>query len=196
MNKKIAITGGIGSGKSLVLNCLKELGYPTYSCDEIYKEIRNSKAYLESIENLFPDCVEGGILNTEKLAKEVFSNPISLQKLNCLSHPLIMDTLLRCMEAEKAKLVFAEVPLLFEGNHEGLFHETIYVKRNLEKRIEAIIQRDNLSRESILNRINNQFDCESEDGKTRLHVCHAHIIENDGDIEDLKKQLINILDSF
>ena len=69
MSKKIAITGGIGSGKSLVLNCIKELGYPTYSCDEIYKEIRNSKTYLDNLQALFPDCVSNGILNSEKLAK-------------------------------------------------------------------------------------------------------------------------------
>ena len=47
MGKKIAITGGIGSGKSAVSNILRDKGYPVYSCDEIYKELINSKAYIK-----------------------------------------------------------------------------------------------------------------------------------------------------
>ena len=107
-----------------------------------------------------------------------------------------MEKLLNCMETESTDFVFAEVPLLFECGYENLFHETIYVKRNFEKRIEGVIQRDRLSRESILQRIHNQFDCESAEGQQRLENCHAHIIQNDGSIEDIKNQLATILSSL
>ena len=49
MQKKIAITGGIGSGKSIALDFIRGLGYPVYSCDEIYKEVLLSKKYIEKI---------------------------------------------------------------------------------------------------------------------------------------------------
>ena len=57
MSKKIAITGGIGSGKSTVLSFLKENGYPVFSCDEIYKQLLLDREYIEKIEKLFPSAV-------------------------------------------------------------------------------------------------------------------------------------------
>jgi dephospho-CoA kinase len=136
MLKKIAITGGIGSGKSLVLQCAKELGYPTFSCDEIYKNIMATQEYVEIIRKSFPTCVKNNIINKNLLADIVFNDEKALGKLNSVAHPLIMQTLHEEMEKLKEGIVFAEVPLLFEGNYENDFHETIYVKRNFEDRIQ------------------------------------------------------------
>ena len=74
MGKKIAVTGGIGSGKSTVLTLLKNLGYPVFSCDEIYREITESQAYVKEIETLFPSCVENGTINRKALAEIVFND--------------------------------------------------------------------------------------------------------------------------
>ena len=64
-SKKIAITGGIGSGKSLALRYMNEMGYPTFSCDEIYKEVIQSNAYVEQIALYFPDVIST-LLNMSK----------------------------------------------------------------------------------------------------------------------------------
>ena len=56
MTKKIAITGGIGSGKSFVTKILKEMGFPVFSCDKIYAEVVNSHSYIENVCKYFPSA--------------------------------------------------------------------------------------------------------------------------------------------
>ncbi len=190
-NKKIAITGGIGSGKSYISTLLREMGYPVFSCDEIYKEIACSNEYLQIIENLFPGCIENGILDRKKLGSIVFSDQEQLAKLNAVAHPLIMKRLLELMSEEQNEFAFGEVPLLFEGGYEIHFDETIFVKRNLEDRIQAVMRRDSLSREKVLNRVHMQFDYESEIGKQK--TSNAIIIENNTTIKNLKNRLREII---
>lgn len=193
MVKKIAVTGGIGSGKSVVLQCAKELGYQTFSCDEIYKDVINSREYVERIKVLFPDCIIENTVNRKKLAEIVFNNPKSLQKLNAVAHPMIMHELY-CKIGEISKgIVFAEVPLLFENGYEKDFHETIFVKRSLEDRIREVSQRDRISREEILKRIKAQFDPESEEGMKKLKKCKAHVLENNSNILYVKTWLQNFI---
>ena len=68
--KKIAITGGIGSGKSLVGSYLKKQGYPVFSCDEIYKEIFDTNEYVQLIERAFPSTVKDGKIDRKILSQE------------------------------------------------------------------------------------------------------------------------------
>lgn len=191
-NKKIAITGGIGSGKSLALKCLQEWGFPVFSCDEIYKEIIEFPKYVKQIEIVFPNCISNGKIDRKMLANEVFSNAEKLQKLNEIAHPLIMETLLEKM-GQYEGLVFAEVPLLFEGNYESLFDSIIVIMRNNDSRIESVIKRDGTTKEKVCNRINAQFDYASPEAEERLHDCEAFVIENNGSIEDLKRALKMVL---
>ena len=121
MKKKIAITGGIGSGKSTVLHIFGEMGYPIFSCDEIYREIIDTAEYVKKIEMTFPRCVVDGKVDRKLLASTVFGNGEALEKLNAIAHPLIMQRLLEEMKNCTSEKVFAEVPLLFEGNYEALF---------------------------------------------------------------------------
>ena len=83
MKQKIAITGGIGSGKSIVAKILREKGYTVYSCDEIYKEVIISPTYIQQVGKEFPSCIEKGEINRKLLAAIVFNNS---QKLNRLNH--------------------------------------------------------------------------------------------------------------
>ena len=82
---KIAICGGIGSGKSTVASVLRELGYPVFSCDEIYTEIINSAQYIEKIALTFEGVVIDGKIDRSKLAEQVFADNEKLQKLNAIS---------------------------------------------------------------------------------------------------------------
>ena len=189
MSKKIAITGGIGSGKTTVSNMIKEKGYPVYSCDEIYKELINTKLYVKEIEKAFPDAVKGGEIDRKRLSETIFSNEQARKRLNKIAHPLIMETLLDRMNKNESEFVFAEVPLLFEGNFENLFDNTLVVLRNREERICSVCERDCVSPEKAIERLNAQFDYDDLASRNRLQKLGVIFIENKGDIVALKQSV-------
>ncbi len=158
MGVKIAITGGIGSGKSTVLNYLRKKGYPVFSCDTIYQEIIRTKDYLQDVQKHFPECIINGEIDRGKLSKIIFHNPEKRQILNDLAHPRIMKVLQERMEGVSSTFVFAEVPLLFEGNYENQFDGVLVVLRERKARIRSIIERNGLTAEQAEGRINAQFD--------------------------------------
>lgn len=179
-NKKIAVTGGIGSGKSAVCALLKKRGLPVFSCDEIYAELTEEPAFLSKLREAFPGCVEKDALNRKKLSALVFSDEKELKKLNEIAHPAIMERLLRRME--QYELSFAEVPLLFEGGFEGLFDGVLVLVRDEKKRIAAVSERDGLREEEIRLRIDRQYDY-------RTLSEHCVVLKNDGTLEALDAQL-------
>ena len=189
MGKKIAITGGIGSGKSAVSDILRDKGYPVYSCDEIYAELTKSKAYIKEIEKVFPAVVKQGEIDKKSLADIVFSNEQQRTRLNQIAHPLVMKTLLKHMNENESQIVFAEVPLLLEGNFENLFDQTIVVLRNREDRLRAVCERDGVSLEKATERINAQFNYDDIQSKNRLQKIGAICIENAGDFSALKNSV-------
>lgn len=189
MKKNIAITGGIGSGKSMAASLIEKMGYPVFSCDEIYKEVLRSADYIQKIEEYFPAALSDGQIDRKKLAEIVFCDEEKRKKVNELAHPLVMKRLKMKMSACEDGLVFAEVPLLFEGNFESEFDEVLVIKRALAARIQAVQDRDGLDTNAIQSRIQSQFDYQSEEGQTRMKKCHAYCIENDGSIECLSKKI-------
>ena len=196
MAKKIAITGGIGSGKSYVATYIKTLGYPVFSCDEIYKDLCQSSSYIEKVQTQFPEVVSNNQIDKKKLSQIVFSNKTRLEKLNRLSHPLIMEKLHQEMDNEKGDLVFAEVPLLFEGGYEKDFCETIYVKRNLKDRIQGIIQRDKIGESEAIARIHNQIDFSQVEYKIKERNLIVHVVENEGTLMDLEEEINQLIQSL
>lgn len=193
MSKKIAITGGIGSGKSFVSELIKALGYPVFSCDEIYKDVIVSPAYIEKIRLVFPECVTEKGIDRKKLSAIVFRNPEKLQLLNGIAHPLIMEKLFQNMNELVEEFVFAEVPLLFESNTQALFEKIIVVQRNVEKRMESVMQRDGLSKQEILQRMKAQFDYTSVSEDERANI---YFVYNNGAVGELEDQLKTLLQNW
>ena len=175
---KIAVTGGIGSGKSTALKILKELGGDTFSCDEIYKEIFRSDDYIKKVGTLFSTALKNNQIDREILSKLVFQAPENRKKLNELAHPLIMRELYNQMEKSENKLVFAEVPLLFEENLEAKFDKVIVIVREKSARIQSVKERDGLSQEKIEERMRAQFSYDLEEGKKRMQAINAFVIDN------------------
>ena len=192
----VALTGGIGSGKSLVAHFLREMGYPVFSCDELYKEVIESDEYIQKLKILFPTAVQDGKVDRKTLSEIVFNDEDQLEQLNSLAHPLIMDLLMKKMKVCDERLAFAEVPLLFEGNFENLFDKVIYIARDKTQRVQAVLQRDGLSVEDIEKRIQRQFDGDTVSGQERLKKCNAIVIYNNGDKESLKEKILETLPSL
>lgn len=183
-NTRIAVTGGIGSGKTTVCNILNEFGFKVVSCDDVYKQIPDQvlKAVLEK---QFPAAVNNEKIDKKKLAQIVFNDKAQLEKLNSLTHPLIMKEVFKSMEEQN--ILFAEVPLLFESGYDKYFNKIIVVIRDLGNRIESVVKRDNLSKNEVKNRINSQFNYDCTDF-TKYYVIH-----NDGNIDELRKEVLKVI---
>lgn len=190
---RVAITGGIGSGKSLALQYISDLGYPIFSCDEIYKEVIGSKEYIDQIASICPDAVINGKIDRKKLAEYMFSNKELRNQINNIAHPLIMENLYVQMDKSASDLLFAEVPLLFEGNFEGKFDKVIYIYRDKDTRLENVKLRDGISKTEIEQRMAAQFDPDCEAGKLRLQNSNIYVIKNDGTPELLNEKISDFI---
>ncbi len=121
---KIAITGGIGAGKSYVGKLLKDMGYEVLDTDEIARKLMApgtglEARVLEAFEGQITD--QEGHLDRAALLKMILHNPEAREKLNSLTHPAIMkEALARC---QSGRITFVEVPLLYEAGLQGLFDE-------------------------------------------------------------------------
>jgi dephospho-CoA kinase len=188
MTKIIGLTGGIGSGKTTVANYFKSYGIPIYIADDEARKIMQSADIMEAIKDLFgADVFENETLNREKLAKIVFNNPESLEKLNGIVHPAVKkhfeQWLLQNLEAP---YVIYEAAILFESGRYKDCDIIITVTAPIESRIQRVIKRDNTTRELVLKRINAQWTDEKRISKSDF------VIENIA-IEPTKLEIDRIL---
>ncbi len=185
-NLKVAITGGIGSGKSTVSRLIAERGFSVISCDDVYKKLLTEKSFIEKLSSEFGDILnKEGRIDKAKLSALVFSDNNKLERLNALTHPLIMQRVFE--QAEGKDVIFCEVPLLFESGLQGEFDKVIVVLRDIESRIQAVRERDKLSENDILKRIKRQIDYGNYD------FTQYYVIHNDKNLSDLTAQITDIL---
>ena len=187
MSKIIAITGGIGSGKSTALKIVENWGYKTFSADETYKRLTLEENFIREISlkiGIEPLLIEGKLaLNKAEISKRVFNDKNLLKTLNSITHPKIMDKIIG--DAKKHDgLVFCEIPLLYEGGFEKLFDHVLIIKRNDKSRFKSASKRDNKTIEQIEEIAKNQFDY----AKIQENA-HTLIIENNGNEELLAEKL-------
>lgn len=185
-NFKVAVTGGIGSGKSAVAGIIADSGFKVISCDDEYKKLLCESEFLNKLSMKFDGVVTSdGLLDGRRLSEIVFNDRVELEKLNSLTHPLIMDRVLKAMQGEG--LFFCEVPLLFEGGFEKLFDGVIVVLRNKSERIKSVTERDGLTLQQVENRIKNQCNYDNCDFK------EYYVIHNNGNLSDLRQKTQIIL---
>ena len=159
--KVIGLTGGIGSGKSSVLEIFKKIGISTYNADESAKELIGSdKKIIYSIKQLFgEDIYYENELNSKLVSKIVFNDKEKLKSLNSIIHPAVaVDFDNFCSKHRDENYIIKEAAIIFETKTENFFNKIIYVKAPKEIRIDRVMQRDNLSRDDVLNRIQNQIN--------------------------------------
>lgn len=190
--KIIALTGGIGSGKSFALSVIKGAGFYTVSCDEIVAELYKKRWFLKELKKIFPFAVYGKIrLKVDKkiIAKEVFVNGEKREKLNALTHSKVLERALKKSNkhGRKKGVAFVEVPLLFEGDFQGDFDGVVVIKRDVVERIKCVIMRSNLKKEQVESRINAQIDYDNFDFSKYI------VINNNGNKIEFEKSVLNTL---
>jgi dephospho-CoA kinase len=174
--KSIGITGGIGSGKSLVCKIIEKLGYPVFYADEAAKKLMVEEQTLKSelIHLLGENTYSNNELNRPFIAEEIFKNPELKNEVSALVHPAVYRAYENWKIMQKSDLVFNESALLFETGSYKSFDATILVTANKETRIQRVMERDGLSRDAVLERISNQLD---DDSKQKL--CDFEIVNDE-----------------
>ena len=173
---KIGLTGGIGSGKSTVAGIFQVLGIPVFDADANTKIIMESDATLQSgIRSLFGnDSFIDGRLNRKFIAEIVFRNPEQLEKLNALVHPAAIRAAEVWADKQKSPYVIKEAALFFEaGSAEGMDYIIgVYAPKHI--RIKRVMDRDAVSREAVLDRMNKQIQEE-----IKMRLCDYVILNDD-----------------
>ena len=185
--KIIGLTGGIGSGKSTVLELFKILGVKTYSADESAKKLVNTDPYLINlIKSSFGENIyDKGQLNSKKLSKIVFEDTEKLKLLNSIIHPAVAKDFKLFLNSNNEDYIVKEAAIIFETKSENNYDKIIFIQSPLEIRIERVINRDNISREEVMKRINNQLD-----ENLIIDKCD-YVIRNENK-EDLEDKVLSI----
>lgn len=191
MPKIIGLTGGIGSGKTTIANYIASLGVPVYIADDAGKKVMQTQEILEAIKEQFGTAVfdENG-LNRAKLAAIVFENPDKLKALNAIVHPAVRQDFNNWLiQYKEAPIVVYESAILFESGSYVNFDCILTVTAPLETRINRVLERENISREQVVNRINAQWTDEQRIVKSDF------VVENiDIDLAKLKiDEILKIL---
>lgn len=189
---KIAITGGIGSGKSYVSHLLEAMNIPVYNADNESKRLTENNTNLrqELIALLGDEVYRGGELNKAFLASYLFSDQKHVQKINSIIHPHVRTDFYRWIEEQEGcEIVGLESAILYEAGFENTVDAVIMVYAPLDLRIKRAMQRDNATEQQIRSRIIVQLD----DEEKRLRADFTVI--NDG-TESLISQLNQILEQL
>ncbi len=189
MNTLIAVTGGIGSGKSSAVKIIESLGYKTLSCDEITRSLYKKRSVLKQIKKIIPDAISGRLIlkaNKAKISQTIFNDKKKYAEFTEYLTDLTLKVTLKKARRIKEK-VFIEVPLLFEFNAERFFDKIIVITRSKPERIKSVKLRSALTDEQVLERMSFQFDYDVAD------LTEYIVIPNDGDLNDLKQKIISAI---
>ncbi len=189
MTKVIGLTGGIGSGKSTVTQCLAELGAVVIDADKVGHEAfkPNTRAWHEVVATFGKEIVTpSGEIDRKKLGAIVFSDPASLARLNQIMHPRMYDMIQAQIgeyRRQGVDVVVLEAAILIEANWTSLVDEVWVTVSSEATVLERLKKYRGLEKEQTLARIRSQLP-------TKERIKHADVvINNDGDIEEVKAKV-------
>ncbi|MDR0619815.1 MAG: dephospho-CoA kinase [Bacteroidales bacterium] len=168
------LTGGIGSGKSVISEIFQTFGFPVYNAD------REAKRFLfcDDVMRIFAPAMPA---TSKEIAAIVFSDTEKMNTLNAIIHPLVMADFKQWIALQTAPCVFMESAVIYEANLQHYFDKIIFVDSPKELRIERVINRSALSREEILQRMSVQIS--SQEALSRADF----VIRNDESISLLEQ---------
>lgn len=184
---EIGITGGIGSGKSVISRILRSMSYPVYDTDSEAKRIMDTPSLKQAIAAAWGTQIylPDGTLDRRQLSAIVFSNPEQLARLNNIVHPAVRQDYALWVQRSRSPIVFVESAILQESHMDTTLDYIWLVEADAETRITRVMQRNNLSREQVEQRICSQHPY-SGDFRTRTIV-------NDS-VQAVMPQLLRLLD--
>lgn len=188
MKRIVAITGGIGAGKSVVCRIVRALGYPVYDCDTEARLLMDADAGMR--QRIADEvCVSAlradGSIDRPTLAAAVFADSKALERLNAIVHGAVRNHFAEWASRMQAPVIFVETAILYESGFDSLVNEIWEVTAPTRVRIDRVMKRNGLSREAIERRMAAQSAC--------TRPSHR-IIVNDGE-KALIPQIMQLLDN-
>ncbi|WP_321515744.1 dephospho-CoA kinase [Marinifilum fragile] len=157
---KIGLTGGIGTGKSIVAEVFKLLGIPVYVSDKEAKRlmIESDEIRTKLIERFGPDVYTmDHFLNRKYLADIIFNNPKALQDVNAIVHPVVRNDFQSWSEKQQSQYVIQESAILFDTGLYKNFDKIICVTADEELRVKRVMDRDGVDANAVKERMKNQL---------------------------------------
>lgn len=193
MARTIAITGGIGSGKSVVCRILATLGLKVYDCDSRAKILmdKDPEIHRRLSEEISPETVSGGIIDRPRLAEIVFSDAEKLSRLNGIVHHRVLEDIEQWKETNAGeKVLFVETAILLESNLHRRVDAVWLVEATEDTRLRRACLRDNAGLDAVRARMSRQRRVTSAD----LHV-PLITIDNEGDTP-LLPRILSLLEPY
>ena len=190
---KVGLTGGLGSGKSTASKFFKSLGAFILDADSTAKKLiaNNEKVKEELIKEFGTDIMDAtSNVDKKKLARIAFQDEDHQQRLNYVVHPHIHMAIDKCfdktLDEDKHELFIVDAALIYESGYDAHLDYIIVVTAQLKHRMERAMNRNTLTRDQILKRIEFQWP---EKEKTSLA---DFVVHNDGTEDDLKNQIVEL----
>ncbi|MFA6598536.1 MAG: dephospho-CoA kinase [Ignavibacteriaceae bacterium] len=182
---KIAITGGIGSGKSTFADFLSAKGYSVIKADILAKElyVTNERLKQKIITEFGKEIYPNGIFDRVALYQKAFINEEKIRRLNELVHPVVIEEIKKLFLLNKTEeIIFVEAALIFEAEMENLFDHVVLIAADEQVRIARTAERDSVSGNEIKQRMKYQMQDESKKEKADFIFC------NNGTVQELQQK--------
>ena len=192
----VGLAGGIGSGKTTIANLFAlHFSIPIYIADTKAKELvaNNKQLQQEIVTLLGEEAFVEGRYNTSFVAQEVFSNKEKLDKLNAIIHPYVQQDFLQWKQSQQAPYVIKEAAILFESGSYRDCDFIIMVTAPLEERIERVMLRDKIDRETVEKRIKNQWNDEKKIELSTFVIENREIDKNLDKIEIIHSKIVKMI---
>jgi dephospho-CoA kinase len=189
---KLAITGSIGSGKSVVSRMMNVLGVPVYDCDINAKRLMTDDEFIVSeLKRMFGDeCYEDdGTLNRQYIASRIFTDKENIKRVNSLVHPVVKRDFEEWAEKQESSVVAVETAILYESGMIEAVDKVLVVWADRETAINRTIQRSGMNRIQVENRMNNQMSVDD------LLLMSDYSLYNDGD-EPLLPRVMSVVEEL
>ena len=184
---KVAICGGIGSGKSTVCEMFAAQGVAVYDSDSRAKALMNESEPLRKaiVEAFGEECYAEGVLNRQYLASRVFSSEQQLAQLNAIVHPVVKEDFLRWAEVQEGDYCILESAILFESGFDELVDKTVAVLAPTPLRVERAMKRDGANREQIEARMKAQMSDDELVARSDFAIVNIHLEDVEKDVAEL-----------